>query len=57
LDRPDVSRSALGSAVIDARLLKKGTKRPAPYIKQFLQDRSDRLLAMIYEAVGVAPPP
>lgn len=56
LDRPDVSRSALASAVLDVKTLKKGTKRPATYINTFLQARSDRLLSMIYEAVGVALP-
>jgi hypothetical protein len=56
LERPDVSKSAVATADIDPATLKKGTKRPGPYIKQFLEDRSARLLDLIYDAVGVEPP-
>lgn len=56
LDRPDVRKGAISSGSIDTQTLRKGTKRPGPYVKQFLEDRSQQLLDLIYDAVGQEPP-
>jgi len=56
LERTDVSTEAIESARVGPEWLKKGSKKPAQYIKGFLDARASDTEDVIYDTVGVKKP-